>query len=64
MLAGLYVCFFMSHIRLWVCLEEDNDGTKVSLIGKTNKNFMRLDRLQGKMADRLLADTALTLRRV
>jgi cytochrome c biogenesis protein len=64
MLAGLYVCFFMSHIRLWVWLEEDNDGTKVFLIGKTNKNFMRLDRMQGKIADRLLADTALTLRRV
>lgn len=63
MMLGLYVSFFMSHIRVWVCLEAVGSGMKVSVIGKTNKNMTKLERVQEKIANTLLAEESLTLRR-
>lgn len=38
MLAGLYMAFFMSHKRLWLCLIPEDGTTRLLLAGNSNKN--------------------------
>jgi cytochrome c biogenesis protein len=64
MLFGLYVSFFMSHIRIWVLYQPGNSGSVISIVGKTNKNPMKLEQLQEKIVTALLQDETLGLRRV
>ncbi len=35
---GIYICFFTSHRRLWVCLSATAKGTRVVIGGTSNKN--------------------------
>lgn len=63
MLLGLYVSFFMSHIRIWIVYQPEKDGSKVMILGKTNKNKMKLDQIREKLVETLLNEEKLALRR-
>ncbi len=52
LLFGLYMAFFLSHKRIWLCLQKTDSGILVSLAGSSNKNrlsfaqtFNRLEEL-------------------
>lgn len=64
MLLGLYVSFFMSHIRVWVLYLQGNKGGEVIVLGKTNKNTMKMERLKEKIITTLLQEEKLALRRM
>lgn len=63
MLLGLYVSFFMSHIRIWILYQPDQGGSKITVVGKTNKNSMKLAQVQKKIVAALLHEEKLALRR-
>lgn len=63
MMLGLYISFFMSHIRIWILYKQDGDGMKVWIAGKTNKNSVKFEQLKEKIINRLLAEKNLALRR-
>lgn len=63
MLLGLYVSFFMSHVRIWILYQQENDGSRITLCGKTNKNNMKLEQLREKIVTALLHEEKLALRR-
>jgi cytochrome c biogenesis protein len=63
MLLGLYVAFFMSHVRIWILYQQENDGSKITVCGKTNKNNMKLEQLREKIVTTLLREEKLALRR-
>lgn len=63
MLLGLYVSFFMSHVRIWILYQQDKNGSKITVLGKTNKNSMKLEQLQEKIVTALLQEEKFALRR-
>jgi cytochrome c biogenesis protein len=63
MLLGLYVSFFMSHVRIWILYQQEKDGSKITVLGKTNKNSMRMEQLREKIITALLHEEKLALRR-
>jgi cytochrome c biogenesis protein len=64
MMVGLYISFFMSHIRIWILYQPDKSGSVISVVGKTNKNTMKLEHVQEKIVAALLQKELLGLRRV
>jgi len=64
MLLGLYVSFFLSHVRIWIVYRQEKDGSKISVLGKTNKNSIKMEQLREKMIIALLHEEKLVLRRV
>lgn len=38
MIIGPFAAFFFSHKRVWVCIEEDGNNTKVQLAGNAHRN--------------------------
>lgn len=38
MIIGPFVAFFMSHKRIWACIEPDGKGTKVQIAGNAHRN--------------------------
>lgn len=64
MIFGLYVAFFMSHIRVWILYQQDNNSSKITVLGKSNKNNMKIEQLQKKIVTSLLQEEKLALRRV
>lgn len=63
MMFGLYVSFFMSHLRVWVLYQPQKHGSTITIVGKTNKNNMKLEQLQEKIVTALLREEKLDLRR-
>jgi cytochrome c biogenesis protein len=63
MIFGLYVAFFMSHIRIWILYQQDNNSSKITVLGKSNKNNMKIEQLQKKIVISLLQEEKLALRR-
>lgn len=63
MMLGLYISFFMSHVRVWIGVKHDGDCSQISIIGKTNKNSAHLENIKEKIANNLLAEKSLKLRR-
>ena len=64
MMLGLYVSFFMSHIRIWVLYMQGKEGGEIVVLGKTNKNTMKMERLKEKVINTLLQEEKLALRRI
>ena len=63
MMLGLYISFFMSHIRVWIGVEHKDSFSQISIVGKTNKNNEHLERIKEKIVSSLLAEKSLKLRR-
>jgi cytochrome c biogenesis protein len=63
MLLGLYVSFFMSHVRVWILYQQDKNGSKITVLGKTNKNSMKVEQLEKKIVTALLHEEKFALRR-
>ncbi len=63
MMLGLYISFFMSHIRVWIGVENKDGFSQISIFGKTNKNNEHLESIKGKIVSSLLAEKSLKLRR-
>jgi len=38
MIIGPFIAFFMSHKRIWVCIEQDGNTTRVQLAGNAHRN--------------------------
>ncbi len=53
MLAGLYIAFFLSHRKLFACVEESGAGSRLLLAGTANKNKVHFTSLFNRMADKL-----------
>jgi cytochrome c biogenesis protein len=51
MIIGLYMAFFMSHKRVWLILEPDQNGTQIYLNGTTNKNATGFAEKFNELAD-------------
>lgn len=43
-IVGFFVTFFTSHMRIWLRVSEDGQGTKISVAGTTNRNPVVLER--------------------
>ncbi len=43
MAVGLYMTFFMSHRRVWVCLTDDKNGAKILIGASANRNRTSLE---------------------
>ncbi|MGB3209957.1 MAG: cytochrome c biogenesis protein ResB [Desulforhopalus sp.] len=63
MLFGLYVAFFMSHIRIWILYQQEANGSKITVLGKSNKNNMKVEQIQKKIVTTLLQEEKFALRR-
>jgi cytochrome c biogenesis protein len=63
MLFGLYVAFFMSHIRIWILYQQERNGSKITVLGKSNKNKIKVEQIQKKIVTALLQEEKLALRR-
>ena len=63
MLFGLYISFFMSHVRVWIACRRSGAGMKISIAGATNKNFIKLEQIKEKIVESLLSEETLALRR-
>jgi cytochrome c biogenesis protein len=63
MLFGLYISFFMSHVRVWIACRRSGAGMKISIVGATNKNFIKLEQIKEKIVVSLLSEETLALRR-
>ena len=63
MMLGLYISFFMSHIRVWIGVEHKDSFSQISIVGKTNKNNEPIERIKEKIVSSLLAEKSLKLRR-
>ncbi len=44
MTIGLYVCFFMSHKKLWINISDDKGSVRVFVAGSTNRNKISLEK--------------------
>jgi len=64
MLIGLYVTFFMSHVRVWVLYQPQAVGSQVIVFGKTNKNDNKLEQFKEKIITAILQEEKLGLRRI
>lgn len=52
MATGLYGAFFITHNRIWIRLNEEEDATGISIVSSANRNRSALDR----KLDRLIED--------
>ena len=43
-IAGFFVTFFTSHMRMWIRVSEEKQGTTISIAGTTNRNPVVLER--------------------
>lgn len=53
MLIGLYMAFFLSHKRIWVCIQSDSAKTTLQLAGSTNKNKQALSKAFNTIKSRI-----------
>lgn len=53
MLLGLYMAFFLSHKRLWLCLQSDSEQRTLYLAGSANKNKQAFTTLFHDMKSRI-----------
>jgi cytochrome c biogenesis protein len=53
MLLGLYMAFFMSHRRVWLYRQEQEDAATLHLAGSTNKNKMAFNAIFQKIEERI-----------
>lgn len=53
MLLGLYMAFFLSHKRIWVCVQVDSAKPTLYLAGSTNKNKQVFSKLFHKLKGRI-----------
>ncbi len=44
MTAGLYICFFISHKKIWVTIVNDNKSVNIAVGGTTNRNRIALEK--------------------
>ncbi len=52
MALGLYAAFFMSHARIWIKLNAEKGGTRLTIASSINKNRIAFDRkIEKMMAD-------------
>lgn len=64
MLFGLYAAFFMSHQRIWVLVQNENNQAVVHIYGNTNKNKLQLNKTKETIASTLLAVEPIEFRRI
>jgi cytochrome c biogenesis protein len=50
---GLYISFFMSHRRIWVCVSAAGKGTRVVIGGSSNKNRPGFEKLFSKLSEQV-----------
>lgn len=50
---GLYISFFMSHRRIWVCVSATAKGTHVVVGGNSNKNKPGFEKLFSKLSEQV-----------
>ncbi len=50
---GLYISFFMSHRRIWVCVSATEKGTRVVVGGSSNKNKPGFEKLFNKLSEQV-----------
>ena len=43
-IAGFFITFFTSHMRMWIRVSEEKQETKISVAGTTNRNPVVLER--------------------
>ncbi|HEW81299.1 MAG TPA: hypothetical protein ENH18_02910, partial [Nitrospirae bacterium] len=43
MAVGLYVCFFMSHKKIWVNIAEEGKSVNITVGASTNRNRLTLE---------------------
>ncbi len=53
LIAGLFVTFFQSHVRIWVRVEKTKRGTEVRVAGTASKNPVGLEREIENLVDRM-----------
>ncbi len=64
MLVGMYMAFFMSHRRLWIAIEKTGAIVTVILSGSANKNQAGFSKTLEDIANGLLNEKTLKLRRM
>ncbi|UCD34566.1 MAG: cytochrome c biogenesis protein ResB [Nitrospiraceae bacterium] len=50
MAVGLYVCFFISHRKIWINISSDRKSVRVSMGGSTNRNRINFERELDRIA--------------
>ncbi len=50
---GLYISFFMSHRRVWVCVSATGKGTRIVVGGNSNKNKPGFEKLFNKLSEQV-----------
>jgi len=51
MMIGFMIVFFCSYRQIWIRLDRRGDKTRISVIGKSNKDAVGLEREIGKWVD-------------
>ncbi|WP_420209230.1 cytochrome c biogenesis protein ResB [Candidatus Electronema sp. JC] len=51
MLLGLWVAFFMSHRKIWICVREEKGGATAVFIGQVNKNSLGFENTFAALAE-------------
>jgi cytochrome c biogenesis protein len=44
MTAGLYVCFFISHKKIWINISNDKKSVRIAVGGSTNRNRLNFEK--------------------
>jgi cytochrome c biogenesis protein len=55
MMIGFMVVFFSSHRQIWIRLDKKGDKTRISLIGKSNKDAVGLEREIGRWMEAVVS---------
>jgi len=50
---GLYISFFMSHRRIWICFAATGKGTRVVVGGSSNKNRPGFEKLFSELTEQI-----------
>ena len=52
---GLYICFFISHKKIWINIVKDKNSVKITACGSTNRNRLtfeqEIDRILSKVSE-------------
>ncbi len=43
MAAGLYICFFISHKKIWINIADDKKSVRIVVGGSTSRNRLNLE---------------------
>ncbi len=49
---GLYICFFITHKKIWVCIENDKKSIRVAVGGTSNRNRLAFEKEIDKILSR------------